>query len=520
MRATVSRRTNFAVFILMVLGGFAASLRLRPDANWDLRNYHIYDPYAILHGKLGYDIAPAQAQTFLAPQLDLIDYGLRHFLNHQPGLLNCVMSIPSAIVTFLAFLIASRFIPQAVPARVILAVIVAVIGATGAAALPTLASSSSESIPACFCLAGFLLILAVEDGSRVVARLALAGLLLGIAPGFKLTSAPYCLGAAAAVLAAPIQPFRRKALAFLAFGAAGVAGVLLIAAPWWLTMEARYGSPLFPFLNQVFHSPDYLPLSMSDDRFKPQGALQTIFYPFYWAIDSTPRVTELPMRDPRFAVAFVMTLLAAIGILAARGRRRTEATMFVLMFGVSYILWEAQFSIFRYLSTVEALSAIPLLVAWRVLDPGARWCRAPWVGTIGLGLLCATTITYPNWGHAAHGPEAVAVSAPQLPKNALVIMLDDAPMAYVAAFEPRSVRFVGANSNLLRPGQDSLMAKQAEAAIRSAKGPIWGLEYPPAAAENEQTLHYYGLHRVPPCLTVISNIDGNSLRLCPLQRGN
>jgi hypothetical protein len=289
MRASLSRHANLTVFIALLLGYFAVAARLGPDAGWDLRNYHLYDPYAILHGKFGYDIAPAQEQTFLAPQLDLIGYIARHFLNRHPELFNCVMSIPSAVATFLVFLISCRFIPQAVPGRIVLGVVIAIIGATGAAAMPTLATASSESIPVAFCLAGFLTILSLPDSARVGRRLMLAGLLLGIAAGFKLTTLPYCLGAAAAVLAAPIQGFRRRSMAYLGFGVAGVVGALLIGSPWFVVLYAHYHSPLFPFFNQVFHAPDYLPLSMSDDRFKPHGVLQTIFYPFYWAIDTMPR---------------------------------------------------------------------------------------------------------------------------------------------------------------------------------------------------------------------------------------
>src|SRR5690242_5352948 len=38
------------------------------DANWDLQNYHFYDPWAWVHGRtFDRDIAAAQLQTFHAP---------------------------------------------------------------------------------------------------------------------------------------------------------------------------------------------------------------------------------------------------------------------------------------------------------------------------------------------------------------------------------------------------------------------------------------------------------------------
>ena len=519
MQVSVSRRIGTSVFLLFLIGFAIYAARLGPDANWDLRNYHLYDSFALLHGKLGYDIAPAQIQTYLAPQLDMIGYALHNLLNRHPALLNSVMSIPTAVETCLTFLISCRFLPVSTPGRISLAMLVALIGATGAAGLPTIATSSTESVPGSLCLAGFLLILTARKGTRPAVRLAIAAFLLGGGAGLKLTSLPYCLGGAAAALLAPIEPRRRKWLSFLVFAVMGMLGVVLIALPWWLVLDARFHSPLFPFINQIFRSPDYLPLAMSDGRFFPHGTLQTLFYPFYWAVSTTPRVTELPMRDPRFAVAFVMVILAALGILAKHGRNRAEAAMFLAFFIVSYGLWEKAFSIFRYLAPLEMLSATTVLVAWRVADPEGRMRWLPWIGTACLALLCLVSTHYPDWGRAPTGPKAVNVVVPRLPEDALVILLDSSPMAYVAAFEPPDVRFVGANSNLLSPGQKTKLEAEAEQVIRSAKGPVWGLEYFPAAAGmDDATLKYYGLHRVPPSTPVISNLDSSSLRLCPLVR--
>jgi len=44
---------------------------LGQDVNWDLQNYHLYDPYAWLHDRLTLDIAPAQMQSWHNPALDV-----------------------------------------------------------------------------------------------------------------------------------------------------------------------------------------------------------------------------------------------------------------------------------------------------------------------------------------------------------------------------------------------------------------------------------------------------------------
>jgi hypothetical protein len=43
--------------------------------NWDLQNYHFYNGWAFVHGRLGWDLAPAQIQTLHNPLLDLPFYG-------------------------------------------------------------------------------------------------------------------------------------------------------------------------------------------------------------------------------------------------------------------------------------------------------------------------------------------------------------------------------------------------------------------------------------------------------------
>ena len=115
MQVSVSRRIGTSVFLLFLIGFAIYAARLGPDANWDLRNYHLYDSFALLHGKPGYDIAPAQIQTYLAPQLDMIGYALRNLLNRHAALLNSVMSIPTAVETCLTFLISCRFLPVSTP---------------------------------------------------------------------------------------------------------------------------------------------------------------------------------------------------------------------------------------------------------------------------------------------------------------------------------------------------------------------------------------------------------------------
>jgi hypothetical protein len=60
-------RRFIVVALLVCCGTGLISVALGPDNNWDLRYYHLYAPWAYLHGRYLYDIGPAQYQGFFNP---------------------------------------------------------------------------------------------------------------------------------------------------------------------------------------------------------------------------------------------------------------------------------------------------------------------------------------------------------------------------------------------------------------------------------------------------------------------
>src|SRR6266851_7095367 len=83
----------------MLLAGTASVVLLRQDVNWDLQNYHFYNAWAFVHGRLGWDLAPAQLQTFHNPLLDLPFYGMVA-ADWRPRLIGFVMALPAGIGAF------------------------------------------------------------------------------------------------------------------------------------------------------------------------------------------------------------------------------------------------------------------------------------------------------------------------------------------------------------------------------------------------------------------------------------
>ena len=488
---------------------------LGPDASWDLRNYHLYNAFALLQKPDWLDLVPAQRQTFHPPLVDLPSYWLRIRLNHWPRLLDMLLAVPSAAAVVLAWAI-GRTVQRDDGTWGQLSLLLALLlGATGAAGLPTTGTSMSEMPAGCFTLAGLLVLLRGIDSALPRRSAFAAGLLFGIAIGLKPTEATFLPAAIVALLVCSRDMIAKRCgiVAIVCLGAG--AGAILTVGLWWLHLVRLTGSPVFPYMNGLFRSPLFPPIPLSDDRFIPHGIARSLFQPFFWSLRPSYDVCELAVRDPRFALAWIATLAC---LLQWAWRRPVDRRpLFLLVFGIaSVVLWQRQSSILRYLAPLELLSGLVLLIA---LSPLRRLH-----GSVPPALLCAVLCAcagmtiYPDWGRAHPADTAARVLLPFLPPGTMVLLLTDDPMAYVAAFADPRVRFVGVNNNLLRFGPDSAIARRVQAAVRTQDGPIWGLEVPGTPDPAASVLAGYGLHRQQPCVPVRTNLESDGLRLCPLSR--
>ena len=495
----------------------------RGDASWDMRNYHIYDPFALLHKAWGVDIAPAHMQTFFSPTMDLYYYSLARTVPITP-LLNALVALPHALALVLTFLLTCRLMPARSPAELVLAGLGVVVGAGGAAAAPTLATTMDEMLPSCFVLLA-LLVLVPSDAAALPGprRIFAAGLLAGAACGLKLTFTYAAAGLALALFAIPARKWRSLLTrpVWLALGGALGAGAL--SGYWWAIEWSRYGNPLFPVMNQVFHSPYAQAISFVDGTYLPQSLREALLAPWIWALHVYPRLGESPIRDPRFALG----VIAAILCLAQAGAgRRLEPTLWrrwpvvfvAAFFLIAFALWRVQFSIYRYLSLLElfvgpllVLAALPL--ARRL---GQVRLTAAGVALLAAGLLAVTV--YPSVARAPRGTPPFAVDLGPIAPGAMVLLLDNAPMGYLAAFADPSVRFVATNDFFMPLNPGNPMQAQVAAAIAGHAGELWGLDSPAEQGDRgDQSLAFYRLVRGA-CRTVVSNLSPNPIRKCELRK--
>jgi hypothetical protein len=519
---------TYLVPALIVCAVLIGSVRMGVDGSWDLRNYHIYNAFALLHKAPGTDLVPAQMQSFLSPTIDVVYYWIRAGLNPSPNLVDAIFGLPAAIAAVIAFRIGLLLLPHSRPGSVLtrrwlLVLLALLFGVTGSAGFPTIGASMTEMPAGCFVLGGLLVLLRTLNQERPWRWSAfVAGLLFGAAIGLKLTIMPFVIAGTVAFLLTTHGGIVARIGNMTGLGAGIAVGGALLGGLWWLHLYQLTGNPIFPYFNNVFRSPLGAPIAMEDNRFLPHGVVQALLYPFYWGFEKSTLVSEPSLRDPR--IAFAGIALAAYAVTGVMRRFRPDSPharaglCLALFMAIGFVLWEAEFSIFRYLAPLELLSGFLILLALRPLleQPSKRW-----LPLAGLSVLCLVTLPftrYPQWGRTSPVGRVQSVLVPALPKGGMVLLLTGDPMAYIAAFTDPAIRFVGVNNNLVQPGGVTGVAKQVEAAVRAHTGPLWGLEIPDSTGQAEATLDYYGLRRGGECTKVVSNLEGPGIHLCPLQR--
>ena len=421
-------------WICFTIGFALAAAALPTDGSYDFKNYHLYNGFAAFHDRRALDIAPAQLQTGYFYGLDAVYYLPFTSLNRHPTLINLLLSIPYSVAATMLFLIARLFARHAFVWPNLISAAAAVFGLTGAATFPTLATTQSELVPGLAILIALARWLVLEDERRnTVSSALVTGGLASVSVGLKLTEAPLFVGMAVAIALRFATGKRSALLEAFAFGLGGLIVFAALDGAWLWGNAKAYGNPIFPYMNNLFHS-DLIALgSWTDGRFMPKTALMATFYPAYWAFHRSTDVSELPMRDPRILLGCASALVVVLAFAGRWLRERTAPSIggfdsLALFLGIAFLvscaLWEKVWSIYRYLAIQESLSGVLMLAALPMVF-GARGKPLMLSGLFALAVIWTVRTThYPWWDRAQRGPEAISVQLPPLEPDAMVLFLE------------------------------------------------------------------------------------------------
>lgn len=447
---------NLLVLLTGMLLGGLWSVYLGKELNWDLANYHFYNPFAFFNHRSAQDIWPMEfVHVHFTPTLDFLTYFL--ITVFSPKTTMFLLGTLHGINFFLLFVIARLLLGQTGLVPFLLALSLAFLGLYGPTVLPSIGSFQHDNLISLFVLGFLFLQLKSLQIWSVHLRIAsylqfFAGILLGIGVGAKLTAALYVPGAILALIFLSL-PFRVK-ISFLFILSLGIGiGVLISSAYWMALLWEQHGNPIFPLWNGIFHSPDFPAINWHDERFLPKDWLQTLFYPFYFSWDG--RTNDMPFLDFRFAILYGLLALFAIFKWREINRIRISSPLFawlLLFFIFSYFFWQSYFSIMRYISALEMLA--PLLI-YLLID---RLCRNPslrftfsvllfffiFCTMVPAGFVRASWYEndYFNVKMPAHIKETKAAVV-LVPISAFALNTKPRPQTYLIPFFPKSWQFVG-----------------------------------------------------------------------------
>jgi hypothetical protein len=498
------------VFLLGVIAAGLLSIARGQDNNWDLRNYHYYNPYSFLHDRLKVDIAPAQLQTYFNPLTELPFYALITSFAPKTAafLMGGLHGLCFGLIFLIAWLVFASFEAKN---RLLLSLACALFGLYGPTFVGEIGASQNDITVSLFVLLGLYWIFRpLADGKKIDfagAKWAvmLSGLVIGFGIGLKPTHAIYAVGLGPALLLAGTNWTERIKLAVV-WGVCVAAGILLSGGYWMLVMQREFGNPLFPNFNHIFQSPYLEPKDIADLRSIPRSFAEALYFPFEFLVKSFFTWTQRDFRDSRYAIIYVLAVLFLISWLMRKYGAKPPAKksaksvgfpvieqMLLVMFVLAFVVWEKKFAALRYLEVLEALSPILIISLTRQVF------RSPALQGIFLTVAAVLLIAF----NRPEGYERVPFSdrwwdlqVPSLqdPDHAMVVIAGGRPWAYLIPSFPKTVRFIRAESNFTSPKSQTKLQQGVREAIQTQQGPIYMLSSTRFAKANLETVKAYGLN--------------------------
>lgn len=461
-RFTDARALNTLVFIVCCVGTGIWAVVLGQDINWDLKNYHFYNPYSFLNDKLTYDHAPAMMQSYNNPLLDFPIYWL--IKTFPPIVVGFVVGFVQGLNLFILYCISKRATAQyPIYYKQALVLAMCAFGFYSVANLCEIGTAFGDNLVSIFILFPVLLLTnnyfdnQEKNTTGMKTRiLVIAGLIMGCGVAMKLTVAifPIAMGIALIWISSGVRSYIRNSFIL---GLSVFSGFVLSIGYWSAILWQHFQNPMFPYFNKVFKSPYFGFYNLSDTRFLPDTINDKLFYPFYFITEQT-YTSEFPFQDMHFAVCYVLLIvfLAYFCYQKIRQRKMSENSiprldfkLFILtLFAVSYALWQFGFSIYRYVVVLEFLSPVFIFLILDSLFKNKKHL------TVVFTLLTVITLWHlkrMDFGRLPWTDSYFGVELPKVPNldKANIVLGSNEPLAYMVPYFPVTTRFLRVQGNMM-----------------------------------------------------------------------
>jgi hypothetical protein len=469
--AGLLRSSWFWLLVALAVGSILSVMNGLSNG-WDLINYHIYNPWALLHHRDGMDLLPASVQGYFDPLLDIPYYLVAYvWWPGHPWVVAALTGLPFGLLAFLALLLARRVLAglltrQSEITRTLTILAVVIVAMSGVSTWSQAFTTTNEILVSIPVLAAVILLVERFVGGSSARQMSPAralsiGVLLGVAAGFKLTAIVYA-PAGGLLLFAACRGWKSMLRNGAVFFAGWVVAFVILYGPWAMHLYTSTGNPFFPLFNHQFQSQLASGDVPRDARFLPQSASEWLFAPFYWLDDHTWTVFPLQFRDVRFALILILGLAVAVIALIVRLRGaeniRTTPLPLLAVLGfwfIAYAVWLPLFSMLRYAIVLEVAGSI--LAAGAVLYLATLFFpRLPGIARTVLVLALAAGVMgfahIPSYDRIPLQAPVFAAKVPRLGPHPLVILANQ-PMGLLAPLIQRTnhdATFIGIASCFTR----------------------------------------------------------------------
>ncbi len=364
---------NRVAFLTCLIFGCACGAVFRFDMEWwDFANYHYYNAWAFLNGRLDVDSVPAFINTFFSPFIELPSYFLTNALNNNPVLFSTVMAVPYGLLLFAAYKITTLFFPAGTKQERIRTGLTLLLCVCSVPVFMELSGTTHEH-PMSFLVLTALYLLLKKIPSRLIdtKTCLISGFILGVAAGLKMT---YCLYAAATGLSLILfsKHIDRPVKSIVLFTLAGTAGFSVSYGYWGWILWKNFKNPFFPFLNGLFQSPYWNLPEYRDVRYFDLPWLNVIFYPLHQFLyvggdfSMHHRFILSHLRIVVGMIPFAAFLYDFIKECLTRKKKNPADDNVLMRFlmlwmMIAYVFWLGIFRVYRYMIPFELMLSIVLV---------------------------------------------------------------------------------------------------------------------------------------------------------------
>ena len=440
--------------------------------NYDIRSYHLYNPYAFLTGRVGYDIMPGSIQSYFNPLPDVPFYLFVKYLNFHPKIFLFVYGLNYALLLFVTYKIAELIFTKN-KFKIHLSILSSIVGNTALYTLLTVGGQTNDQLIGVLIVFGIYFIIKALDKNSIK-YIIFAGIILGVASGFKYTGIPLAFSLLFCIICFPrfFKDLGYKKVISLFF-LSGIVGFLIANGFWMYKLYTTFGNPFMPHYSEFFRntwinssiSVSYADLSTTSIGWK--NFIQCVIAPFEATFD---------YRFITIILIFIFNCLFNIKYNDKEIEEQCDINMnysnFLLLFSLLSIFFMSKlFPICRYMIAITSITGIVISVyilkfVYCVLKNVNKLSKNAKQKICHVSLICVCifivfSIPYEHYNKRmslkTNDKQIIYAMDIGLPDNALVITTPGT--GYVIPFQNPKAKFIFINDGRYRKAKIDILSE-------------------------------------------------------------